>query len=60
MNNSEIDKFLTDAVEKTKEIRRVYWVFILVNLFLGLVGTALMVGIVGAVILGLLKLFGVI
>lgn len=60
MNKTDLDAYLTEAVDKVKDLRRVYWMLLLVNLFAGLVGIALTVGIVGAVILGLLKLFGVI
>jgi len=41
-------------------VKRTYWKILLVNLVIGLVVTALTVSVIGGVILGLLKLFGVI
>ena len=58
---------LLDAGEATegfgrllRHVKRAYWKILLVNALLTLVSVTLVTGIIGVVILGLLKLFGVI
>lgn len=48
------------VAKAAKTVRRAFWSIVIINLVLGLVGTAMTVGVIGIVTLGLLKLFGVI